>query len=140
MTNRKLAYIVKDQKPLVLAAHETVLHACRCMRERRAGSVLVIDDQQHLCGIFTGRGAVRTLAEGKDAAVTAPAQAMTPDPITITPDSRAIDALRTMGNGGFRHLPVVENERIWGIVSRGDFKGMEIDQLDEEDHLWECIR
>jgi hypothetical protein len=29
---------------------------------------------------------------------------------------------------------------IWGIVSRGDFKGMEIDQLDEEDHLWECIR
>jgi hypothetical protein len=31
MTNRKLAYIVKDQKPLVLAAHETVQHACRCM-------------------------------------------------------------------------------------------------------------
>ena len=74
------------------------------------------------------------------AAVTALAQAMTPDPITITPDSRAIDALRTMGNGGFRHLPVIENERICGIVSRGDFKGMEIDQLDEEDHLWECIR
>ena len=34
----------------------------------------------------------------------------------------------------------VENERVWGIVSRGDFKGTEIDQLDEEDHLWECIR
>jgi CBS domain-containing protein len=48
--------------------------------------------------------------------------------------------LRAVLSGGFRHLPVVENERIWGIVSRGDFKGMEIDQLDEEDHLWECIR
>ena len=60
MTNRKLAYIVKDQKPLVLTAHETVQHACRCMRERRAGSVLVIDDQQRLSGIFTGRDAVRT--------------------------------------------------------------------------------
>ena len=140
MTNRKLAYIVKDQTPLVLAAHETVQHACRYMRECRAGSVLVIDDQQRLSGIFTGRDAVRTLAEGKDAAVTTLAQAMTPDPITITPDSRAIDALRAMSNGGFRHLPVVENERIWGIVSRGDFKGMEIDQLDEEDHLWKCIR
>ena len=58
------------------------------------------------------------------------AQAMTPDPITITPDSRAIDALRTMSDEGFRHLPVVENGSIWGIVSRGDFKGMEIDQLD----------
>jgi len=140
MTNRKLAYIVKDQKPLVLAAHETVQHACQCMRECRIGSVLVVDDQQRLSGIFTGRDAVRTLAEGKDAAVTTLAQAMTPDPITITPDSRAIDALRTMCHGGFRHLPVVENEMIWGIVSRGDFKGMEIDQLDEEDHLWECIR
>jgi CBS domain-containing protein len=70
MTNRKLAYLVKDQKPLVLATHDTVLHACRCMRKRRAGSVLVTDDQQRLIGIFTGRDAVRALAEGHDAAVT----------------------------------------------------------------------
>ena len=139
MTNRKLSYIVKDQKPLVLAGRETVQRACQCMRERRAGSVLVIDDQQRLSGIFTGRDAVRALAEGKNAVITL-AQAMTPNPVTITPENRAIDALRMMSNGGFRHLPVVENERIWGIVSRGDFKGMEIDQLDEEDHLWECIR
>ena len=90
MTNRKLVYIVKDQKPLVLAAHETVQHACRCMRERRAGSVLVIDEQQCLSGIFTGRDAVRTLAEGKDAAVTTLAQVMTPNPVTITPESRAL--------------------------------------------------
>ena len=80
MTNRKLAYIVKDQKPLVLAAHESVQHACGSMRERNAGSVLVIDDQQRLRGIFTGRDAVRILAEGKDAAVTTLAQAMTLNP------------------------------------------------------------
>ena len=140
MTNRKLAYIVKDQKPLVLDMYETVQHACQCMRGRNAGSVLVIDEQQCLRGIFTGRDAVRALAEGKDATVITLVQAMTPDPITTTPDSRAIDALRKMSDGGFRHLPVVENGRIWGIVARSDFKGMEIDQLDEEDHLWECIR
>jgi len=123
MTNRKLAYIVKDQKPLVLAAHETVQQACRCMWERRAGSVLVIDDQQPLSGIFTGRDAVRTLAEGKDAAVTTLAQAMTPNPVTITPENRAIDALRAMSDGGFRHLPVIEDGRIWAssraVISRG---------------------
>ena len=122
MTNRKLAYIIKDQKPLVLAAHETVLHACRCMREHHAGSVLVIDDERRLSGIFTGRDAVRTLAKGMDAGMTTLAQAMTPSPVTITPESRAIDALRTMSNGGFRHLPVVENGRIWGscraVISR----------------------
>jgi CBS domain-containing protein len=65
---------------------------------------------------------------------------MTPNPVTITPQRRAIDALRAMSDGGFRHLPVVENGAIWGVVSRGDFKGMEIDHLDEETHLYECIR
>jgi CBS domain-containing protein len=140
MTNRKLAFIVKDRTPLVLGAHETVQQACRCMWERRAGSVLVVDDQQRLCGIFTGRDAVRALAQGSETAATALAKAMTPNPVTIAPESRAIDALHVMSDGGFRHLPVVESGRILGIVSRGDFKGAEIDRLDEEERLWECIR
>jgi len=140
VTNRKLVYVVRDQTPLVLAVTDTVQEACRCMWERRTGSVLVVDDRKCLVGIFTGRDAVRTLAEGKNAKATTLARAMTPNPITITPDSRAIDALREMSNRGFRHLPVVEGGRIWGVVSRNDFMGMEIDRLDEEDHLWECIR
>jgi CBS domain-containing protein len=140
MTNRKLADVIKVREALVLAERETVQQACRRMWERRIGSALVVDDQKRLTGIFTDRDAVRTLAEGKNAEVTTLAQAMTPNPITITPNSHAIDALREMSNRGFRHLPVVESGRIWGVVSRGDFKGMEIDQLDEEDHLWECIR
>lgn len=140
MTNRSLAFIVKDQQPLVMTAQETVQQACRRMAERRTGSVLVVDERQHLCGIFTGRDAVRTLAEGKDAAATPLSQAMTPNPVTITPDSRAIDALREMSDGGFRHLPVVESGRIWGVVSRGDFKGLELDRLDEEGHLREVLR
>jgi len=45
-----------------------------------------------------------------------------------------------MSDRGFRHLPVVEEGKLVGVVSRGDFKGMEIDRLDEEDHLWECVR
>jgi CBS domain-containing protein len=140
MTNRKLADVIKVREALVLAERETVQQACRRMWERRIGSALVVDDQKRLTGIFTDRDAVRTLAEGKNAEVTTLAQAMTPNPITITPNSHAIDALREMSNRGFRHLPVVESGRIWGVVSRGDFKGMEIDQLDEEDHLWECVR
>jgi CBS domain-containing protein len=135
MINRKLADIVKDQKLLALAEHATVQEACRCMWECRAGSVLVVDP-----GIFTGRDAVRALAQGKNAELTPLAQVMTPSPITITPDSRAIDALREMSNRGFRHLPVVEGGRICGVVSRNDFMGMEIDRLDDETRLEECIR
>jgi CBS domain-containing protein len=131
MTNRELAYIVKDQRPLVLARDETVREACRRMWERRSGSVLVVDRQQRLIGIFTGRDAVRLLAKGKDAGAADLAKAMTRNPVTITPRSRAIDALRAMSEGQFRHVPVTEDGRILGVVSRGDFKGMEF-----EEFLW----
>jgi CBS domain-containing protein len=92
MTNRKLAYIVKDQKPLLLGLDETVQHACRLMWERRTGSVLIVDTEQRLIGIFTGRDAVRLMANGDDAATTRLAKVMTPNPVTVTPESRAIDA------------------------------------------------
>jgi CBS domain-containing protein len=65
---------------------------------------------------------------------------MTRNPVTVAPTAQAIDALRQMSDRGFRHLPVVDDGKILGVVSRGDFKGMEIDQLDDEDHLWECVR
>ena len=139
MPNRKVAYLIKDQEPVVLALQDTVQHACRCMWERRVGSVLVTDEHQHLCGIFTGRDAVRTLAQGNDPSKMLLGQAMTPDPITVRPQSRAIDALRAMNDGGFRHVPVLDDGRIWGVVSRGDFSGVEIERLEEEIHLAECI-
>jgi CBS domain-containing protein len=129
MTNREVAYIVKDQKPLVLACDETVRNACRCMCDRRSGSVLVVDRLHCLNGIFTGRDAVRLLAKGNDAGGTRLANAMTRDPVTIAPKSRAIDALRAMSEGGFRHVPVTEDGTIKGVVSRGDLKGMEVEEF-----------
>ena len=137
-TNREAASIIKNQQPLVLAADETVQRACQSMSERRCGSVLVVDKQKRLTGIFTGRDAVRLLADGKDVAEKSLGLAMKRDPVTITLKSHAIDALRAMSDGGFRHLPVVENGKIYGVVSRGDFTGIEIDRLNEEGHLAEC--
>jgi CBS domain-containing protein len=139
MANRQIASIVQSQEPLAFFFDETVQRACQAMSESRSGSVLVVDIQRRLIGIFTGRDAVRLLADGKDAGKELLGHAMTPDPMTIAPNSHAVDALRTMSDGGFRHLPVVEGERIYGIVSRNDFTGMEMDRLDEDVHLAECI-
>jgi CBS domain-containing protein len=75
MSHCKLAYIVKDQEPLILSGQETVQRACQYMKQRRAGSVLVVDERQRLKGIFTGRDAVRALAEGNDPAATILAKA-----------------------------------------------------------------
>lgn len=109
------------------------------MCQRRVGSVLVVDSREHICGIFTGRDAVGVLAKSADPSAMPLRLAMTQNPVTFHPAQRAIDALHLMSEGGFRHRPVVENGRIWGVVSRGDFKGMELDRLDVEEHLAECI-
>ena len=115
--NRPLAYIVRDQKPIVLAADEAVGGACGLMRERGTGSVLVVDKLKRLSGIFTGRDAVRLLARARDASTTLLAQAMTRNPTTVNPSDSALDALRTMAEGGFRHLPVIDDGKIYGVVS-----------------------
>jgi len=119
----------------------TVKAACQQMSERRAGSVLVTDEKGALVGIFTGRDAVcGVLARGKNAAKTTLSQVMTPNPVTMSPDKTAIDALRLMWDGGFRHVPLVQGERLFGVVSRGDFRGDEHGRLEEERELWEHMR
>ena len=139
MTNRKLDFIVKDQNPLMLVSGATVKEACAQMWARRVGAVLITDAHSRLAGIFTGRDAVRMLAEGGDAASTPLSQVMTPQPKTLGPASTAIEALREMRDGGFRHMPIVDHGRIIGIVSRGDFQGLEPDRFEEETALWERI-
>ena len=136
---RQMYEIVRNQNPLMLRPAATVKHACQCMRERRVGAVLVTDAENRLLGIFTGRDAVRVLAEGRDAAHTRLADVMTADPNTMPPGKTAIEALRLMQDGGFRHVPVVDNGKVVGVVSKGDFRGTEQDRLDEETGIWERI-
>ena len=137
---RKISDIVRSQDPLTLPAEATVREACRRMCERRVGAVLVTEDDRHLVGIFTGRDAVhRVLAEGKSANRTVLSAVMTRDPTSIPPGKTAIEALRLMEDGRYRHLPIVEDGKVVGIVSRFDFSGLELDRLDEETGLWERI-
>lgn len=140
MTNRPISEIVRSQKPLTLSPGATVKEACRLMRERRVGAVLVTEGERKLVGIFTGRDAVcRVLAEGKDPAKTSLAEVMTRDPDCMPPDEHAVEALRLMQDAGYRHMPVVARGKVVGIVSRGDFRGLEQARLDEETGYWERI-
>jgi CBS domain-containing protein len=132
--------MVQDKNPLTLRETATVEEACRCMRDRRVGAVLVTDKRHRLVGIFTGRDAVaRVLAESVDPKQATLAQVMTSAPKTMSPAQSAVDALRLMQDGGFRHVPVVDGRRIVSIVSRGDFRGLELARLNEETDLWERL-
>lgn len=140
MNQRHMADLIRDQRPLTLPATATVQEACRCMRDRRVGAVLVTDRENRLLGIFTGRDALcRVLADDRDAAATTLEGVMTRKPDCIQLKTTAIEALRRMQDGGYRHLPVVEAGRVVGIVSRGDFRGLEQARLDDETGLWERI-
>jgi CBS domain-containing protein len=137
---RKMSDIVRNQDPVTLPPNASVREACQRMRDRRVGAVLVTEGDCRLVGIFTGRDAVhRVLAEGKRAARTTLEEVMTPNPDTMPPGKIAIEALRLMEDGRYRHLPIVDDGKFVGIVSRFDFSGIELDRLDEETGLWERL-
>ena len=140
MANRQMHEIILRRQPVTLRPEATVQEACREMRNHRIGAVLVTDAAGRLLGIFTGRDAIcRMLAESRDPARTTLAEVMTKGPEVIGPRVRAIEALRLMRDCGCRHLPVVEEAMLLGIVSRGDFQGLEHARLDEETGLWERL-
>jgi len=137
---RTMSDIVRNQDPVMLPPNATVREACQRMRDHRVGAVLVTDGDRRLLGIFTGRDAVhRVLAEGKGTTRTKLVDVMTRNPDTMPPRKMAIEALRMMEDGRYRHLPIVEDGKVVGIVSRFDFSGIELDRLDEETGLWERI-
>ena len=137
---RRLSDIIFNHRPLALSSDVTVEEACKLMCDRQVGSVLVVDAAANLVGIFTGRDAVRRVLAAGRGAETKICEVMTPNPDTLSQDQTAIDALRLMWDGGYRHLPVIRDGKIVGVVSRGDFKADERDRLDEERNLWEHMR
>lgn len=139
-TNRPMQEVILRRTPVTLPPEATVQEACREMRNHRIGAVLVTDAAGHLMGIFTGRDAIcRMLAEGRDPSRTRLAEVMTSCPECLGPQVTAIEALRLMRDGGFRHVPVVEGDRLVGVVSRGDFLGQEQARLEDESVLWERL-
>ena len=138
MAQRKIGDVVR-RTPVTLPGTATVQQACQEMHRNRIGAVMVTDAGGTLEGIFTGRDAVRLLAEGKAPAHTTLAQVMTRNPAHMPPTLTAIEALRLMQDGGFRHVPVVDHGKLVGLVSTVDFRALEHDRLDEETGVWERL-
>ena len=91
---------------LTVAPEDTVGEAAEKMVARGVGSVLV-SDYGRLIGILTERDLLRAVADRIHSSEARVREWMTREPITVTPDTPAEDAARTMLEHGFRHLPVV---------------------------------
>jgi CBS domain-containing protein len=94
-----------------------VRKAARMMADKNAGAVLVIDHDR-LVGICTERDIVfRVVAQGLDPATTRLVDIMTRDPQVVAPDKPFGYALLVMHERGFRHMPVVQDGKVIGMVS-----------------------
>ncbi|MDP6345331.1 MAG: CBS domain-containing protein [Alphaproteobacteria bacterium] len=139
MVRKLIPDIVSEGDIFALAGDATVRDAARGMAERDVNSVLITEDGK-LLGIFTGTDLVKkVVAANLDPDRTVLREVMTPDPQTVSPDTNAIEALHRLQDGRFRHLPIVEDGKLLGVLSRRDFLGHEIDELEHQDDLWEKI-
>jgi len=137
---RKIVPDIMHTKEVVsLTGEASVREAARLMRGHNIGAVLIMENER-LRGIFTVADMTyRVIAEARDPDSTPLREVMTADPDIIAPGSAAIEALRLMQDGDYRHLPVVEDGVVRGMVSRRDFHGTEKARLDDETHMWERI-
>lgn len=103
------------------------------LAEKRIGAVLVVTNTGELVGILSERDIVRFLASrAADTFAMTASELMTPHPTTATPSTTVAQAMETMTDGHFRHLPVVEDGRLIGVVSIGDVVKARIDQSEHE--------
>jgi CBS domain-containing protein len=107
---------------VILGEEDTVGRAIESMRAKNIGSVLVTDSAGKLSGIFTERDALNKLALGEqNPKRTALRDVMKPKPDTLTLDDEIRYALRIMGHGGYRHVPLVDKDgRPVGVISVRD--------------------
>ena len=110
---------------LTAPASTTIAEAASLMAQRRVGSAVVVEDEQ-LMGIFTERDIVKALSQDSLATQLAIGHWMTRDPQTITPDASLEEALQRMVSGHFRHLPVLKDGRLVGMLSMRDISRLTV--------------
>lgn len=143
MPHRSIRGVIGGQNIVCIAASISVAEAARLMKSNRVGSLMVVDNER-LIGIFTERDALfRVLAEGRDANKTLLQEVMTTNPQTIDADKPVSHALHMMYEGGFRHVPVVDNGRPVGMISARDALAPEVEAFESElvqrEHIGEML-
>lgn len=133
MPNRPITQVIQGRPCICLPRETPTSLAAGLMKSMHQDSVIVVD-QQKIVGLCTERDfVVKLIAEGLSPDLTVLGQIMTPCPETITADRPLMHALHVMFAGGYRHLPVVDDEeRPLGMVSTRDALDLEVVQIQRE--------
>ena len=124
---------VKGRRVVTVSAKSTVAGAIRTMHAEKVGAVLVPDAEGCPVGIFTERDVVRLYADGdRDLDTLAVESRMTCSIVAGRLSMSVDEALGLMTDRRFRHLPVVEDGKLLGLVSIGDLVKVKLSETAEE--------
>ncbi len=123
----------KGREVFTTQPHRTLKEVIALLAEKGVGAVVVADASMSVLGILSERDVVRVIAwNGAAALDDQVSRHMTPKVTTVTRGSTIDQVMQTMTEGRFRHLPVVEDGRLIGIVSIGDVVKRHVSAIDSE--------
>ena len=122
----------KGDRVITIAPHHTLYLALCTLTENKVGALLVQNDQERLVGIITERDLMRAVYQDTDLRDTHVESIMTRSLVIGTPDQDIEYVMTEMTNGRFRHMPVIENDTLIGIISIGDLVKAKLQHTEEE--------
>jgi CBS domain-containing protein len=111
----------------------TLAVAIKVLAERRIGAIVVTGAEGRIVGIISERDIVRAMAQHSAEALTRPvSEMMTRNVVTCSERDTIADLMEKMTQGKFRHIPVVEQGKLAGIVSIGDIVKRRVEELEHD--------
>jgi CBS domain-containing protein len=123
----------KGREVFTTQPHRTLKEVIDLLASKGVGAVVVSDASMSVLGILSERDVVRVIAQQGASALDQPvSHYMTPKVITATRADTIDHVMQTMTEGRFRHVPVVEDGRLVGIISIGDVVKRHVNMIDSE--------
>jgi CBS domain-containing protein len=126
----------KGSKVISTRPEATIAAVASLLKQKRIGALVVTDAGGRLCGIISERDLARGLADhGARLLEMKVAELMTAEVVTCAPDDGLEKLMQTMTERRFRHLPVVKDGELIGIISIGDVVKHRLEELEAETHM-----
>jgi CBS domain-containing protein len=123
----------KGDRVVTVMPQQTVAAAIQLLTKNRIGATPVVDEQGRVVGIVSERDIIRGLSENAGALLALPVdELMTREVKTCLPDDRLVDLMQVMTLQRIRHLPVVHNGALCGIVSIGDVVKQRLEEVQSD--------
>ena len=123
----------KPSGSISVKTDDLIMKAVDVLGEKNIGALLVHDEKGDLAGILSERDVVRRLSSvGSDALSLKVSDCMTPNPFTCSPEASVDEIMTTMTEKRIRHLPVMDNQKLVGVISIGDVVKRKIEAIEQE--------